>query len=241
MGKRIADLTIEEQGRVRAANREYKRRQRAKERDAMTPGYDEWTSTWRENFPQQYADLRAFEKQFTARVYEELGEAFETDSQAEETLAEVAVASYCFKKKNSPWVREVQEGTIVGGSFFPEVLGSSLVANTHRYGLARSPCFTAAYRELLRMLDETFGHAGTTDVLERKCADDVRAEIHGTYIYVPPTPPQPKPEPKPVTQSVEAQVEPATQEVAKQIPNVDWSQLNKELDELARRYLEGTT
>ena len=123
MGKRIADLTIEEQERIRAANREYKRRQRAKEKDAMAPSYDEWTSTWREKFPQQYADLRAFEKQFTAKVYEELGEAFEIDSQVDETLARVAIASYCFTKNNSPWVREGQGGTIVGGGFFPEVRG----------------------------------------------------------------------------------------------------------------------
>jgi hypothetical protein len=240
MGKRIADLPIEEQEKIRAANREYKRKQRANEKAALTPSHDEWTSTWSQTFPQQYAELRAFEKHFTAKVYEESGESFETDSQVEEALARVAIASHCFKMKDSPWVREVQEGTIVGGVFFPEVLGSGLVADTHRYGLERSPCFAAAYRELLRILDKTFGHAGTTDALERKCAADIRAELSGTYAYVPPPPPQSKPEPRPVLQLVEAKVEPATQE-AKQIPNVNWSQLNKDLNELARRFLEGTT
>ena len=97
----------------------------------------------------------------------------------------------------------------------------------------------AVARELLRMLDKTFRHAGTTDALERKCAADIRAELSGIYAYVPPAPPQPKPEPRPVPQLIEAKVEPATQEAAKQIPNVNWSQLSKDLDELARRFLEG--
>jgi hypothetical protein len=199
MKKRIADLPLEEQERIRSANREHKRKQRAVEKAALTPSHDEWTSTWSQTFPQQYAELRAFEKHFTAKVYEDLGESFETDSQVEETLAQVAIASHCFKKKDSPWVREVQEGTIVGGIFFPEVLGSSLVADTHRYGLESSPRFAAAYRELLRNLDKTFGHAGITDAFERKCAADVRAELDGTYIYGPYAPPQPK-QPDPMLQ-----------------------------------------
>jgi hypothetical protein len=240
MRKRIADLPLEEQGRIRAANREYKKKQRAAEKAELIPSHDDWTWKWDQDFPQQYAELRAFEKQFTAKVYEELGETFGSYSSVGDTLAQVAIASYCFKKKDSPWVREVQEGTIVGGVFFPEVLGSGLVANTHHCGLERSACFAAAYRELLRILDKTFGHVRTTDALERKCAADVRAELDGTYIYVPPAPPQPKPEPKPVPQSVEAKVEPVTQE-AQQIPNVIWSQLNKDLDELAKCFLEETT
>jgi hypothetical protein len=190
MGKLIADLPLEEQERIRAANREYKRKQRAEEKAALTPSRDEWTWAWDENFPQQYAELRVYEKQFITKVSEELGETFKNYSPVADTLGRVAIASYCFTKKDSPWVREVQEGTIVGGVFFPEVLGSDLVANTHHYGLEGSASFAAAYRALLRILDKKFGHARPTDAFERKCADDVRAELDGTYIHVPPAPPQ---------------------------------------------------
>jgi hypothetical protein len=231
MGTRIANLPLEEQERVRAANREYKRKQRAKEKAEPTPSHDEWTSIWSTTFALQYAELRTFEKQFTLRVLQELATTFEDYDLIEDILAEVAIAYYCFKKNDPPWVRKVREGTIVGGVFFPEVLGSGLVVGTHRYGLERSLYFAGAYRELLRMLDKTFGHVGTIDAIERRCAADVRAELDGTYIYVPLAPPQPKTEATPVPQPARAKGEPATQEVSHRIPNVNWFHFNKELDE----------
>jgi len=237
MKKKIGDLTPEEQEKVRAYNREQKRRSRANQKaESYIPSVEEWSWNWSENFPVQNRELNAYEQDFSRKVLEELGREFRPYSSPElETLSWVAVTSYCFKKKDSPWVREVAspDGIKVGGLFYPDVLGSDLVANTHRFGLETSATYVALYRELLRILDKKCGHERTED------AAAVRAELAGTYVYVPPQPKlvpksEPKPELKPdvVTPVAEPKIE-------QPIPNVNWSQLNKDLDEQARRFLDG--
>ncbi len=61
------------------------------------------------------------------------------------------------------WVRRVTDpdGVVVSGSYFPDVLGSGIVAAAHRYGLEKSQTFSTLYRELLQMLDQRFGHERT--------------------------------------------------------------------------------
>jgi hypothetical protein len=188
MKKKISELTPEEQEKVRAYNRENKRKSREAQKTAQTPSADQWTWNWPEHFPEQNKELNAYEQKFSAKVFEELGREFHPHSSPEaETLSWVTVTAYCFRKNDSPWVHEVDSpnGIIVGGLFYPDVLGSDLVANTHRFGLETSATYAALYRELLRILDKKFGHERTED------AAAVRAELAGTYIYVPP---HPKPE-----------------------------------------------
>jgi hypothetical protein len=180
MKKKIAELPLEEQERIRQYNREQKQKSRAKQKAESTPTAGEWSWNWAENFPSQARELNAYEQEFSAKVYEELGRGqFHSYGSPEaETLSWVAVTSYCLRKNNSPWVREVlsPNGIKVGGLFYPDVLGSNLVANTYRFGLASSPTYAAVYRELLRTLDIRFGHE------ETEHARAIEAELAGTYV-----------------------------------------------------------
>jgi hypothetical protein len=134
-----------------------------------------------------------------------------------ETLSWVAVTAYCFRKKDSPWVREVNNpnGFIVGGLFYPDVLGSGLVTNTHRFGLERSATYAGLYRELLTILDKKFGRNDSGS--EGASASDIKAELSGTYVL--PAPPQLK-QPDPTLQpkskpTVQAQL-PSASEILEQ-------------------------
>jgi len=104
----------------------------------------------------------------------------------------------------------------------------------YRHDLKRSPIFAASFRELLELLNKRYAR------LRDQQTAVVRTELAGNYVYEPPAlPPPPKPEPKPVPKIVEAKPESVVPEVRVPIPNVNWSQLNRDLDEKARRYLDG--
>jgi hypothetical protein len=115
---------------------------------------------------------------------------------------------------------------------------SDVIESVYRHGPQQSPIFAASFRELLELLSKRYSR------LRDQQSAIVRAELAGTYVYEPPALPEPKPEPKPVSKPVpkivEAKPEPVIPEVRVPIPNIDWSQLNRDLDERARRYLDGT-
>jgi hypothetical protein len=242
MKKRIADLSPEEQERVRKYNREQKQKSRAKQKDeSHIPSADEWTWNWSENFPEQYRELNAFEQEFSAKVYQELGrgEFHPYSSPEAETLSWVAITSYCLRKKDSPWVREVENpnGILVGGLFYPDTLGTDLVANTHHFGLETSATYVALYRELLRTLDKKFGHEQT------EAARDIKAELAGTYV-LPQLPELPKAEPKKIQEapSVPSDAETLEQRRTKLLDQLkpQFRVHDPNVSPDARRYLDGT-
>ena len=157
-----------------------KKKSRTNQKAAQTLTYAEWSWPWNEDFPEQYKELRAYQNKFSARVQEELGRKLSDDEA--ETLSWLSVASYCFKKGVSPWVRVVSDpnGVIVGGSFYPEVIGSGLVKNTHRFGLETSATYAGLYRPLLAVLDKKFGRT-PKEGSEAQSATAVKAELAGTY------------------------------------------------------------
>src|SRR5260370_11880269 len=173
---------------------EQKQKSRASQKAAQVTTYAEWAWDWIQKFPQQYKELTAYQNKFSAQVQEELGRKLSDDEA--ETLSYASVASYCFKKTGSPLVRVVSDpkGIIVGGSFYPEVIGRDLVKNTHRFGLETSATYAGLYRPLLAVLDKKFGRT-PKEGSEAESARAVKADLSGTYVL--PAPPQPKPDPKP--------------------------------------------
>jgi hypothetical protein len=61
------------------------------------------------------------------------------------------------------------------------VIGSHIVADAHRHNLERSQTFLMLYRELLEILDQRFGKPLSEDLIERRAALDIKAELAGTY------------------------------------------------------------
>jgi hypothetical protein len=117
-----------------------------------------------------------------------------------------------------------------GGMFFADSIASGIIAATHTLNLEASQTYSTAYRELLVLLDRRY--AKNRD----RNSNAVKAELSGTY-----TLPEPEPEPEPTVEAAKPEPEITTPvpEPIIQIPNVNWSQINKDLDEQARRYLEG--
>jgi len=209
-------------------------RREEKRQAAYIPTADQWLDDFVDEFPTEYKESSVYQKQILKTVAEEMGRELDINSD-EHVVMRVALTLIGLKKKDNPWVQEVRDpyGVMVSGLYFPDVLGSELVESVHRYALEKSATFAKLYRELLKLLDKRYGHERTED------SRAIKAELAGIYVYVPPAPPQPKPEPKPEPKIAEMIVEPVSPEVRPQIPNVNWSQLNRDLDEQARRFLEG--
>lgn len=184
MKKKISELTPEEQENIRAYNRENKRKSREKQRAAQTPSAEEWTGNFAGNFPEQDKELNAYVRQIKEKVVEELGRGLGSYAETD-TVDQVARTLFSLKKNSDPWVRQVHSpnGIIVGGLYFPEALGSGLVSSAHKLGLKKSPTFTALYLELLRILDNKFGHIRVGDAYELGCVADIKAELAGTYSH----------------------------------------------------------
>jgi hypothetical protein len=181
MKKTISELTPEEQDKIRAYNRENKRKSREAQKAAQTPSAEEWTWNFADNFSEQYKELNAYVTQMEEKVAEELGRGLGSYDETY-TVDRVARTLFSLKKNSDPWVREVHSpnGTVVGGLYFPEALGSDLIASAHRLGLKKSPTFAALYLDLLRILDKKFGHQRTGDAFEVRCAADIKTELAGT-------------------------------------------------------------
>ena len=179
MQKRISELTPEEQEARRAYNRERKQKQREREKQktAEIPTAEEWTWDWAARYPERYRELNEYTKKCATTVSEELGRTLGPES---ETVDRVAWTLFAFKKG---WVQQVHapRGELVGGTCFADVIGSHIVAGTHRYGLEKSQAFSTLYRELLHILDDRYGKTLSEDPIERRATLDVKAELSGTY------------------------------------------------------------
>ncbi len=182
MKKSVADLTPEEQEAQREKWRVEKRQERAAEKAsqkiAETPSADEWVWNFADNFPGQDKDLDGYAKQIEEKVAEEIGRSLVSNGETY-TLDRVARTLFSLKKNTNPWVREVHSpnGVIAGGLYFPEAFGSDLISSVNKFGLKKSPTFTALYQELLRILDKKFGVRPGDGAFERRCAADIKAEL----------------------------------------------------------------
>jgi hypothetical protein len=179
-------MTTEEQ---RKQSRERQQRHREKKRQAAyIPSADEAF----DQFPEEQTQvLREHVRDVLQQVKSELGlEGFgnyQDNQNAEYAIDAVACTLFALKKN---WVREVRSpnGVMVGGTYFPDALGSVIVEAAHRYGLEKSQTFATLYRELLQMLDKRYGKEPTEH------ARDIKAELAGSYVLLSETKPEPKPE-----------------------------------------------
>jgi hypothetical protein len=100
------------------------------------------------------------------------------------TVHKVAWCLFSFKKG---WTQSVFDprGELVGGTYFADVIGSDIVADTHEFSLEKSQTFSTLYRELLRILDQRYGKNLSEDPTERRAALDIKAELAGEYVPPP--------------------------------------------------------
>jgi hypothetical protein len=186
MKKRIADLSPEEQDKVRAYNREQKAKSRAAQKAARhVPTADEAADSFATDHPERAKELDQYVKDFAVKVSEELGRSLGTtqrdptgnvigfDHDEEFTVDRVA---RCLIGLKNNCVQEVRnpDGELVAGLYFADS-AASMIESANRHRLKNSPTFNTAYFELLMILDERYGREQTVD------AATVRAELAGTY------------------------------------------------------------
>jgi hypothetical protein len=181
MRKTISELSPEEQQHQRAKWRDAQTKSRANRKGEHILTADEWFEQFFGS--PQYEATRKFAEQQHNKISEELGIDAEAwfRHPAWYSVDAVLWTLFGFKKN---FVREVTEpkGVRVAGLIYPDVIGHKIVAATHRHGLERSQAFSTLYRELLQILDQRFGKPLSEDLIERRAALDVRAEIAGTYL-----------------------------------------------------------
>ena len=184
MRKTISELSPEEQQHQRAKWRDAQTKSRANRKTEQTLTADELFEQF--SGSPQYEETREFAEQQHNKISEELG--IDTEAwfrhPAWYSADTVLWTLYGFKKN---FVREVTDpkGVRVSGLIFPDVIGSHIVAATHRCSLERSQKFSVIYRELLQTLDQRFGKHLSDDPIERKAALDVKAELSGSYTLSP--------------------------------------------------------
>ena len=102
----------------------------------------------------------------------------------ETTVCGVPWTLFAFKKG---WTRSVIDprGELVGGGCFADVIGSDIVADSHKFSLEKSQTFSTHYRELLRILDQRYGGKISEDPIEKRAALDIKAELAGDYVLPP--------------------------------------------------------
>lgn len=172
--KRMNELTPEEQEARRKYNRERKQQSREKQKAAATPTSDEW----RDQFygSPQCEEVRLYAQRQYKQIAQEL--CVESGHPARYEIDAVLWTLYGFKKN---FVREVVEPRGIKVCFlYPDVIGSQIVAATHRHELEKSGTYSAAYRELLHVLDKRYGRNADVnhpDKVEREAALAVKREI----------------------------------------------------------------
>lgn len=187
-------LTPEEK-KTRA--RESKRRSRSRQRQAViVPTASDWADQFPKQHPALASELDQDAEKFAEAVLFELQ--INPPHNHFSTLCERCAVDACLDQVSRTllglkkgWVRNVQDpsGQLVAGTYFPDELGETIVQDAHLYGLERSQTFSAAYRELLTVLDWKYGEEKTGD------ARAIKAELEGSYVL--PEPVEPKPEPQP--------------------------------------------
>jgi hypothetical protein len=71
------------------------------------------------------------------------------------------------------------------GCCFADVIGQHIVPATHKFNLERSPTYSAAYRELLKILDQRYGkNVESSDPIEKQAAMDVKAELPAKVLEI---------------------------------------------------------
>lgn len=165
----------------RRGNRERQADYRERVRLATTEvTADEFFDAFHVRFPAQHAAISKYAKEFEAAVARELGVEKIDDvapcSPGSEdivyTLDRVATILYCFQ--HDVIHRVTLSGTsaeFFGGTYYADVLGDKLVKETHRFDLERSATYSAAYRELLGLLDRRYGRNNDEN------SNAVRAEL----------------------------------------------------------------
>jgi len=160
-------------------------RERVRDRTRIQDA-DEWTWNWDGRYPEQSAELREYVRNTQRKIVEELGRDLGgclkdlmgrvVDDDEEYTLNRILRTLYAYKKDTPVWVTKTTDGVIVAGSYYPDDLGHDIVAATHRRNLKISPTYSAAYRELLSILDQRFG-----DNRDRNSAA-IKQELAGTFV-----------------------------------------------------------
>ena len=109
-----------------------------------------------------------------------------------ETADQVAWTLLSFKNNLIKRV-DSPNGEMFGGMYFADSIGSDILAATHRFNLEASQTYSAAYRELLVLLDRRYGKNRDRD------SKVVTAELSGTYTLSDLKPELPDAQPKPGT------------------------------------------
>jgi hypothetical protein len=187
--KKLSEMTVEER---RTYNAQMKQRSRQRQRQrTVTPTADEWADEFRKQHPGQATESDQYANEFAKSVLSELQ--IKSSYAIDACLDQVTRTSLGLKRN---WVRDVQapNGEMVAGMYFADSLGETIVRDAHVYGLEQSPTFSAAYRELLEILDKKYGHEQTKD------ARVIRQELLGEYMLVIPVKPEPAPKSAPEPQ-----------------------------------------
>jgi hypothetical protein len=211
----------------RAYNAQMKARSRERKKLAVYVfTADEWRDEFRKQHPALQTELDEYAKQFAETVLSELQ--INSSHAIDACLDQVARTLLGLK---SGWVRDVQApaGELVSGAYFGDALGELIVGDTHRNGLERSQTFSAAYRELLKILDKEYGHENSKDALA------IKAELNGTYSL----PPEPEPPKAPEPPAPEPPKVPTGQQVLAEGRARLLESLQHQLPVDARKYLYG--
>jgi hypothetical protein len=219
--KRIAELSPEEQDKVRAYNRDQKAKSRAAQKAARhVPTAHEAADSYGANHPDRVKELDVYVNDFASKLSKELGRKFGTEE--EFVIDRVA---RCLLGLKRGWVQKVTQpdGELVSGAYFGDS-AAPMIESAHRYNLKQSPTLAAMCRELLEIVDKRYGQSADAAI--------IRAELAGTY-----TLPllEPKPEPKPETPKVQDPPLPSAAQILYDARTKTLEQLPPE----ARRYLDG--
>jgi hypothetical protein len=175
---RIADLPPHEQEKIREYNRLAKKRSRQKQKAAEILSSDEWFEQFFGS--PQYEEVRQYADQQHKQIAQELGMDEKSWHPARNEIDAVLWTVYGFKKN---FTREVIDPRgLKVCLLYPDVIGSHIVAATHRHKLESSKTYRDVYRELLQVLDQRFGKQLSEDPIERRAALDIKSELAGTYV-----------------------------------------------------------
>src|ERR1700675_1394425 len=103
--------------------------------------------------------MKKFIRETTTTIKQELPG---LDQHLEETLDRLGMCAFCFGKTSYIFNRKVNNpsGVMIGGGYYPEVLGKTLVPYTHYFKLRQSPTFASLYDSVLSELDRRYAAEG---------------------------------------------------------------------------------
>jgi len=155
------------------------RRHRAEQRLQQPLNYNE---AYEEFSGEQKEELHKYVIKIMKQVQAEISPTASIPAAVMEiTVHKVAWCLFSFKKG---WTQSVFDprGELVGGTYFADVIGKDIVADTHEFSMEKSQTFSTLYRELLRILDQRYGEHLSEDKTERRAATDIKKELAGEYV-----------------------------------------------------------